>query len=164
MAYIMATYDQVPTQPAVQYGASAPALGATTELPKWVGTTLIVGVVVGIGYLIYKGLQQRASMYRTVAAKEGSRGVLRMQAGEAAIGLMSAGTTALLDRPRRNGRKVPATVRRTTRELLKYMATLPDGGFGDLAPAQSRKLARLAGRAAEARHRAMDRLDSKRRK
>lgn len=62
MAYIMATYDQAPAQPAVQYGAPAPALGATTELPKWVGVTLAVGAVVGIGYLIYKGLQRPVSV------------------------------------------------------------------------------------------------------
>jgi hypothetical protein len=96
-----------PTTLPLQRSAQAPGFGAT---PSWVAPVVIVGIVVGVGYLIYKSMQQRAQVYRSVADREGSTGVLKLEAGEAALGLVEAGTAALLDR--RSRRNPPRRKRR----------------------------------------------------
>jgi hypothetical protein len=60
-----------------------------THLPPWFGVVAAVGVVGFVGWLIVRGVKSHEKMVSRIAEKEGSSGVLKLRAGEAAIGLGS---------------------------------------------------------------------------
>lgn len=81
-------------QTAVQpFSAPLPirGLGESDGMSTPVKALLIVGGValIGIvGYALFKSVQTQAEVTRSIAEKEGARGVLGLYAGEAAIGLV----------------------------------------------------------------------------
>jgi hypothetical protein len=80
--------------------AAAPQV--SKPLPPIIGGVIIVGVVGLIGWLIYNSVQER----KRILEKEGSSGLLKYEAGTAAIGVGSALAHRMIDgRARRNGRR-----------------------------------------------------------
>jgi hypothetical protein len=95
------------------YGYGQVTSESTTTLPSWVAIVVVGGVVLGIGYLIFKGVDARQRRLDRIAEKEGSSGVLKYEAGEALLGLGTAAGYSLLDRPRRNPRRRRRSRRRS---------------------------------------------------
>lgn len=62
------------------YGADA---SPTSDLPKWVMPVAIGGVALFVGWIVV----QHFKILSKVAEKEGSAGVLKMELGEAALGV-----------------------------------------------------------------------------
>jgi H+/Cl- antiporter ClcA len=85
-----------------QTPAEAPAQ-LSKPLPPIIGGVIIVGVVGLIGWLIYNSVQERKRILET----EGSTGLLKYEAGTAAIGVGSALAHRMIDggHARRNGRR-----------------------------------------------------------
>jgi hypothetical protein len=98
--------------PLAAYGQTAPEASSPPPIgdsgSKWPVYLLVGGVVIGVGYLVWRGFEGRQRRLDTIAKREGSSGVLKYQAGEALIGLGSmAGARALSrrNRGRRRGKK-----------------------------------------------------------
>jgi hypothetical protein len=86
------------------------ALSGDGSTPSWVGPVAVIGIGGVLLWLLVRGLGARQKMYQSVADKEGSSGVLKLQAGEAAIGLGSMWAGEALGRhyrknPRRKRRR-----------------------------------------------------------
>lgn len=64
---------------------------------------VVLGVLAGVGWLIYKKVQ----LTQTIAEKEGAKGVLALEAGEVGLGLLSAAGHKAFERnkPRRRRRR-----------------------------------------------------------
>ena len=60
-----------------------------------VGGVVMVAIVGGLGWLIYKKVQ----LTQTIAAKEGAKGVLELEGGEALLGIGTAAATRIMRNP-----------------------------------------------------------------
>jgi hypothetical protein len=89
-------------------------MGATSEDVKtWAMYGAIAAGVGFVGWLIVRGVKSHERMVDRIAAKEGSSGVLKLRAGEAAIGLGSMlATDAISRRYQRNPKKKRRSRRR----------------------------------------------------
>lgn len=75
-------------------------LGGTDDTGK---TLLIGALVVGVGALVVFGIYQEIKLRQAIVEKEGSRGLLAFEAGEAGIGLLTHAAT--MRRNKRRGRR-----------------------------------------------------------